>query len=184
MDGSRRSTKANAFFTGFGKNRRIVLYDTLIQEYSTEELLCVIAHEMGHCKKKHIQKRMTTGILHMGFIFFMISIFISYQGMFDAFFMTGTSIYAGLIFFSMLFSPMDMITSVIMHHFSRRDEYEADQFAVESTGKKSPMASALKRLSVQNLSNLHPHPFYVLLNYSHPPILERLKAIESITIKV
>ncbi len=177
MDGSKRSTKANAFFTGFGKNRRIALYDTLIKEHSTEELLAVIAHEMGHYKKKHIQKRMVTGILQMGFIFFLISIFISYQGLFDAFFMAEASIYAGLIFFSMLFSPIGMISSVVMQHFSRKDEYEADQFAVKTTGEKNSMISALKKLSVQNLSNLSPHPFYVFLNYSHPPVLERLKAI-------
>ncbi|SLM27899.1 Endopeptidase family protein [Desulfamplus magnetovallimortis] len=177
MDGSKRSTKANAFFTGFGKNRRIALFDTLIENYSTEELLAIIAHEIGHYKKKHIQKRMITGILQMGVIFFLISVFISYQGLFDAFFMTETSIYAGLIFFSMLFSPIDMIISVIMQFLSRKDEYEADRFAVKTTGLGTPMKSALKKLSVQNLSNLNPHPFYVFLNYSHPPIMNRLKAI-------
>lgn len=181
MDGSKRSTKANAFFTGFGKNRRIALYDTLIKEHSTQELLAVIAHEMGHYKKKHIQKRLVTAVLQMGFIFFLISIFISYQGLFDAFFMPEKSIYAGLIFFSMLYSPIEMFSSIVMQYFSRKDEYEADQFAVDTTGEKQSMISALKKLSVQNLSNLHPHPFYVLLNYSHPPILERLKAINSIS---
>ncbi len=180
MDGSKRSTKANAFFTGFGKNRRIVLFDTLIKNYTPHELLAVIAHEMGHYKKKHIPRRLAIGILQMGVIFYLISIFITYQGLFDAFFMESPSIYAGLIFFSLLFSPVDMVISIIMQHFSRTDEYEADRFAVETSGEKAAMVTALKKLSVQNLSNLRPHPFYVWLNYSHPPILERLKAIEAL----
>lgn len=179
MDGSKRSTKANAFFTGFGKNRRIVLFDTLIEQYSIQELLAIIAHEMGHYKKRHIPKRLIIGILQMGVIFYLISLFITYQGLFDAFFMETPSIYAGLIFFGLLFSPIDMVISVIMQHISRKDEVEADRFAVESSGDKEAMMTALKKLSVQNLSNLRPHPFYVWLNYSHPPILERLKAIEA-----
>jgi len=179
MDGSKRSTKSNAYFTGFGKNRRIVLFDTLIKEHNVNELVAILAHEMGHFKRKHIMKRIAAGILQMGFIFFLLSIFISHKGLFDAFFMDQHSIYAGLIFFGMLYSPIDLFISMIMQAMSRNDEYEADRFAVNTTPDKEAMVNALKKLSVHNLSNLFPHPFYVFLNYSHPPVLERIKAIRS-----
>lgn len=177
MDGSKRSTKSNAFFTGFGKNKRIVLFDTLIQRHSTKELVAVLAHEMGHFKKKHIIKKLSYGIIHMGVIFYLLSLFISHQGLFDAFFMDQKSIYAGLIFFSMLFSPIDFFLSIFMQAMSRKDEYEADKFAADTTYDKKDMINALKKLSVDNLSNLSPHPFYVFLHYSHPPVLKRIKAI-------
>ncbi len=180
MDGSKRSTKSNAFFTGFGKNRRIALFDTLIKNHSTDELVAVLAHEMGHFKKKHVIKRMITGILHMGVLFFLVSFFISYQGLFDAFFMEQKSIYASLIFFGLLYSPIDMVLSVIMQFISRKDEYEADRFAVETMGSGQALEKALKKLSVDNLSNLNPHWFYVFLNYSHPPVMDRLSAIRAL----
>lgn len=180
MDGSTRSTKSNAFFTGFGKNRRIALFDTLIAKHSTEELVAVLAHEMGHFKKKHIIKRMISGILHMGFVFFLIPFFVSFQGLFDAFFMEKSSIYAGLIFFGLLYSPIEMVLSIIMQFISRKDEYEADRFAVETIDSKEALEVALKKLSVNNFSNLTPHPFYVFLNYSHPPVMERIKAIRQL----
>ena len=180
MDGSKRSSKSNAFFTGFGKNKRIVLFDTLIKEQTTKELVAVLAHEMGHFKKKHIIKRMVTGIVQMGVIFFLISIFISHKGLFNAFFMENISIYAGLIFFSMLYSPIDMFISMIFQVLSRKDEYEADRFAAITLKESSSLISALKKLSVHNLSNLTPHPFYVFLNYSHPPVLERVNALKKI----
>ncbi len=179
MDGSKRSSKSNAFFTGFGKNKRIVLFDTLIKEQSSEELLSVLAHEMGHFKKKHIIKRMMIGVFQMGFIFYLISIFISHQGLFHAFFMKEISIYAGLIFFSMLYSPIDLFISILFQISSRKDEYEADQFAVETIKDSIPLINALKKLSAHNLSNLTPHPFYVFLNYSHPPVLARINALKS-----
>ncbi len=180
MDGSKRSSKSNAFFTGFGKNKRIVLFDTLVKEQTTEEIVSVLAHEMGHFKKKHILKRMVTGIIQMGFIFFLISIFISHEGLFHAFFMEKVSIYAGLIFFSMLYSPIDLFVSIILQISSRRDEYEADKFAVKTLNNSSGLINALKKLSVHNLSNLTPHPFYVFLNYSHPPVLERINILKSL----
>ena len=180
MDGSKRSRKSNAFFTGFGKNRRIVLFDTLIKEQTTDELVAVLAHEMGHFKKKHIIKRMLIGIIQMGFVFFLISIFISHRGLFNAFFMEEISVYAGLIFFSMLYSPIDLFISIIFQISSRRDEYEADRFAARSLRNSSSLISALKNLSVHNLSNLTPHPFYVFLNYSHPPVLERINRLKSL----
>ncbi|HCY83853.1 MAG TPA: peptidase M48 [Desulfobacteraceae bacterium] len=180
MDGSKRSAKANAFFTGFGKNRRIVLFDTLIQAHDTRELVAVLAHEMGHFKKKHIRNRLMLGIVQMGIIFYLLSLCISQESLFTAFSVTTPSVYAGLIFFSLLFSPVDMVISVALQKISRRDEYEADRFAADTTGAPSALISALKKLSAQNLSNLTPHPFYVFLNYSHPPVLERMTALNKI----
>jgi len=177
MDGSKRSSKSNAFFTGFGAHRRIVLFDTLIKRHTTGELVAVLAHEMGHYKKKHIIQSLVIGILQMGFMLFLLSFFISYQGLFDAFYMPRTSVYAGLIFFAMLFSPLGFFIGLIMQSLSRRNETEADRFAVQTTRDAQSMVDALKKLSVHNLSNLLPHPFYVFLNYSHPPVLQRIRTI-------
>jgi len=181
MDGSKRSSKSNAFFTGFGKNKRIVLFDTLIARHTIEELVSVLAHEMGHYKKKHILKSMILGILQSGIMFYLLSIFISYERLFDAFYIENVSIYAGLVFFGMLYAPMGFFLSLITLAISRKNEYEADWFAITTTRFKDPMVAALKKLSVNNFSNLVPHPFYVFLHYSHPPVLERIKAIESMT---
>ena len=177
IDGSKRSGKSNAFFTGFGKNRRIALFDTLVAQHTVSELMAVLAHEIGHYKKKHILQAMIIGILHTGAMFFLLSLFISYQGLFDAFHVEQKSVYAGLIFFGMLYSPIEFFLGLFMHKHSRKNEYEADRFAVETTGNPDAMADALKKLSAHNLSNLVPHPLYVFLNYSHPPVLERIKAI-------
>ncbi|MFH2060019.1 MAG: M48 family metallopeptidase [Pseudomonadota bacterium] len=180
MDGSKRSSRSNAFFTGFGKNKRIVLFDTLIKEQTIEELVSILAHEMGHFKKKHIVKRMGWGIFQMGFIFFLISLFVSHEPLFHAFFLKESSIYAGLVFFGMLYSPIDLFVSIILQISSRKDEYEADRFAAKTIKMNEPLISALKKLSAHNLSNLTPHPFYVFLNYSHPPVLERIKRLRSL----
>lgn len=176
MDGSKRSSKSNAFFTGFGKNKRIALYDTLIENHEEDELVAVLAHEIGHYKKKHIIKNMTISIAQTGIMFFLLSIFLNSEGLYDAFYMEQMAVYAGLIFFGMLYAPIDMIVSIFMQVLSRKYEFEADAFA-STTYKKEPMINALKKLSKDNLSNLTPHPFYVFLNYSHPPVLERIKAI-------
>jgi STE24 endopeptidase len=177
MDGSRRSEKSNAFFTGFGRHKRIVLFDTLIAQHTVSELVAILAHEMGHYKKRHILKTMIIGIVQTGIMLFLLSLFISYQGLFDAFCMDQKSVYAGLIFFGLLYSPLEFFMGVFMHMYSRKNEYEADQFAVETTKDPGSLSDALKKLAVHNLSNLIPHPLYVFLNYSHPPVLERLKAI-------
>lgn len=180
MDGSKRSSKSNAFFTGFGKHKRIALFDTLIEKHSIQELVAVLAHEIGHYKKKHILQSMIISVIHMGVMLFLLSIFLSHEGLFTAFYMDEMSIYAGLIFFGMLFSPIEEILSVVMQLFSRKNEFEADRFAVETTREHESMINALKKLSVHNLSNLTPHPLYVFFNYSHPPVLERIKAIREI----
>lgn len=178
MDGSKRSSKSNAFFTGFGKNKRIALYDTLIDNHTDDELVAVLAHEIGHYKRKHILKNMAISIAQTGIMFFLLSIFLNSAGLYEAFFMEQSSVYAGLVFFGMLYAPLDLILSIFMQILSRKYEFEADAFAGQ-TYKKEPMVAALKKLSRDNLSNLTPHPFYVFLNYSHPPVLQRIRAIRS-----
>ncbi len=180
MDGSKRSTKTNAFFTGFGNFRRIVLYDTLIEKHTKEELVSVLAHEMGHYKKKHILKTVILSILTTGVMFFILSLFINNRELFAAFKMQETSIYASLFFFAFLYTPIDMILSIFGSMISRKHEYEADAYAVETYKKPESMILALKKLSTENLSNLTPHPLKVFLSYSHPPVLERIQAIRRI----
>ncbi len=177
MDGSRRSSKSNAFFTGFGKHKRIVLFDTLVERHTVGELLAVLAHEMGHYKEKHIIQRLLLGVMQTGAMFFLLSLFISSQALFDAFYMKERSVYAGLVFFGVLYSAADFFAGLVMQMISRKHEYAADRFAVDTTGDAQAMADALKKISAHNLSNLAPHPFYVFLNYSHPPVLARIEAI-------
>lgn len=180
MDGSKRSSKSNAFFTGFGKNKRIALFDTLIEKHTTEELVAVLAHEIGHYKKKHIIKNMVISVLHTGIMFALLSIFLQVPALFDAFFMDQMSVYAGLLFFGLLYSPIETILGVGMQVLSRKHEYEADYFAARTIENREAMIDALKKLSKDNLSNLTPHPFYVFLNYSHPPVLQRVEAMRKI----
>ena len=177
MDGSKRSTKSNAFFTGFGKNKRIALFDTLIEKHTHDELIAVLAHEIGHYKKKHIPKNMVISILHMGVMFGLLSIFLNVPGLFEAFYMEQMSVYAGLVFFGLLYSPAEMLLSIGMQLLSRKYEYEADAFAARTIDNPESMVNVLKKLSRDNLSNLTPHPFQVFINYSHPPVLNRIRAI-------
>jgi STE24 endopeptidase len=178
IDGSKRSSKSNAFFTGFGKNKRIALFDTLIQKHTVAELVAVLAHEIGHFKKKHIIQGMIISILHMGLMFFLLSLFITQRELFEAFYMQNVSLYAGLLFFGLLFTPLEFLLSLAMNALSRKNEYEADSFAVVTPQHPESFIDALKKLSKDNLSNLTPHPFYVKMNYSHPPVVERIKAIK------
>jgi len=178
MDGSKRSTKANAFFTGFGRFRRIVLFDTLISKHTTEELVSILAHEMGHYKKRHILKAIIISILSTGLMFYILSIFMNNPGLFQAFQMEHVSIYASLFFFGFLYAPIEMILSIFGNMLSRRHEYEADAWAVRTYRRPQSMIAALKKLSVDNLSNLTPHPLKVFLSYSHPPVLARIRAIQ------
>jgi STE24 endopeptidase len=178
MDASKRSTKSNAFFTGFGKYRRIVLFDTLIKKHTVDELVSILAHEMGHYKKKHILKSIIISIITTGFMFFILSLFINNEGLFQAFKMENTSIYASLFFFAFLYSPINMFISILSNMLSRKHEYEADTYASETYGKFESMISALKKLTVDNLSNLTPHPLKVFLSYSHPPVLKRIQSLK------
>ena len=181
MDGSKRSTKSNAFFTGFGKFRRIVLFDTLIEKHTVDELVSVLAHEMGHYRKKHILQFLIISVATTGLMFFILSLFINNRGLFAAFKMEEISIYASLFFFGFLYVPVNMVFSVLTHILSRKHEYQADAYVVSTYKHPEAMITALKKLSVDNLSNLSPHPLKVFLQYSHPPILERIQAIRERT---
>lgn len=179
MDGSKRSSKSNAFFTGFGKNKRIALFDTLIENHTASELVAVLAHEVGHYKRKHIIQNMIISILHTGLLFFVLSLFLDSDMLFDAFYMSEKSVYAALIFFGLLYTPVEMILSLIMQISSRKHEFEADAFAADTIENPEDMVNVLKGLSKDNLSNLTPHPFYVFLHYSHPPVIKRIQAIRA-----
>jgi STE24 endopeptidase len=180
MDGSKRSTKTNAFFTGFGKFRRIVLFDTLIAKHTTQELVSVLAHEMGHYKKGHIHKFMIMSFINTIIIFFLLSLFIGNEGLFAAFKMQHISVYGALIFFGFLYTPISMFLSILQNVISRKYEYEADRYSVTTYKNPKAMIEALKKLSVDNLSNLTPHKMKVFMEYSHPPVLDRIKAIRKI----
>ena len=177
IDGSRRSTKANAFFTGLGRNRRIALFDTLIENHSVRELVAVLAHEIGHYRKKHITQSVVLGVLQTGILFFLLGLFLNNRGLFDAFAVEEMSIYGSLVLFFLLFQPVSRLLGFGMMIFSRRNEYEADAYAAEVTGHPEDLISGLKRLSKENLANLTPHPFFVFMNYSHPPTLKRIQAL-------
>jgi STE24 endopeptidase len=177
MDASKRSTKSNAFFTSFGRFRRIVLFDTLIKRHTLDELVSILAHEMGHYRRKHILKAILMSITTTGLLFFLLSLFINNEGLFSAFKMQNVSIYASLFFFGFLYEPIDMVLSIFSNILSRKHEYEADVYAVSTYGQPESMISGLKKLTVDNLSNLTPHPLKVFLSYSHPPVLERIRAI-------
>ncbi|MFZ2633292.1 MAG: M48 family metallopeptidase [Desulfosalsimonadaceae bacterium] len=183
MDGSKRSGKSNAFFTGFGRYKRIVLYDTLIDNHTTKELVAILAHEMGHYKKKHVFRMLAAGMVQTGLMLYVLSLFISSPTLFEAFYMETPSVYAGLVFFGFLYAPVDFFAGILMQFFSRKNEFAADRFAAMTTSDPASFALALKKLAVHNLSNLTPHPLYVFLNYSHPPVLERLKAIAGESVK-
>ncbi len=177
MDGSKRSSKSNAFFTGFGRNKRIVLYDTLVEKHTVPELVAVLAHEIGHYKKKHILQGIIISVLHTGVMFFLLSVFLTNEGLFKAFYMEKVSVYAGFVFFGMLYTPIELVLSIFMNMLSRKNEYQADRFASKTIENPETMVNALKTLSVDNLSNLMPHALYVFLHYSHPPVLKRIEAI-------
>ncbi|MBL0712628.1 MAG: M48 family metallopeptidase [Desulfosarcina sp.] len=183
MDGSRRSARGNAFFTGFGRNKRIVLFDTLVRQHSTEELVAVLGHEMGHYKQHHILGGLIISILQTGLMFFLLSLCITHPALFEAFKMPHSSVYAGLVFFGLLYAPIDFFSGLLSMLVSRRNEFSADRFAVRTTGDGAALINALKTLTVNHLSNLSPHPFYVFLNYSHPPVMQRIQTIRALSLK-
>jgi STE24 endopeptidase len=185
MDGSKRSTKSNAFFTGFGKNKKIALFDTLVENHTTEGLVGILAHEIGHFKCKHIVKRMVMGIIQSAVVFYLLGLVTDKNGpvaehLFNAFHMDNISVYAGLIFFGLLFAPVKKILSIFSNMSSRKHEFEADAYATNAQGTPDHLIQSLKKLSADNLVNLTPHPFPVFLDYSHPPMLERLEALKKL----
>lgn len=177
IDGSKRSTKANAYFTGFGAKKRIVLYDTLIKDMETEELVAVLAHEIGHYKKKHVVQGLLISLIQTGVILFIFSLLIDSPVLSKALGVVEPNFHIGLVAFGILYSPVSFVLGILMNILSRKNEYQADAFAAENY-KPEAMVSALKKLSVKNLSNLTPHPKYVFFHYSHPPLLQRLAYLE------
>jgi STE24 endopeptidase len=180
IDGSRRSSKANAFFTGFGSNKRIALYDTLINNHTVPELLAVLAHEVGHYKKHHIVRHLFIGQLNLLLLFLGASFCISRPELFEAFGVSRPSYYIGLTLYLISMRPFTVLFGILMNYWSRRDEFEADRFAAESLGDPNPLIQALKRLSKDSLSNLTPHPLLVGLHFTHPPVLARIVALRAI----
>jgi STE24 endopeptidase len=177
MDGSKRSSKANAFFSGLGPKKSIVLFDTLINEMTQEEILAVLAHEVGHYKHKHIYKSMLISIVSTGIIFFIFGQIMN-SDILGAVLGTPKSFHIALVVFSMLYSPISLITTPLMNLFSRKNEYEADAYAKESYDAE-PLISGLKKMSINHLSNLQPHPYYVFFHYSHPPLSARVEALSA-----
>ena len=181
VDGSRRSTKANAFFTGFGRHRRIGLFDTLIERCTEDELISIVAHEVGHYKKRHVTNGMLLSIAQLGLMLFVFGQLMQYPPLYSAFSLSEPSVYAGLTFCAFLYEPVSLVLQLVLLSRSRRNEYEADRFAVETTGLSEALVSGLKRLAGDSLSNLSPHPSYVFVNHSHPPLRERVVAIRGAT---
>lgn len=177
MDGSKRSSKANAFFSGFGKRKKVVLYDTLLEQHPPDELVAVLAHEIGHYKRKHILWSMILSVLQVGLMLFLLAQFIFSEQMSVALGGIEWSAELNIIGFTMLFAPISMVLGIGMNWLSRKNEFEADAYA-KTTFDGKPLAEALKTLSVKTLSNLNPHPWYVFVNYSHPPLLKRLERLE------
>jgi len=177
IDGSKRSTKANAYFSGFGSKKRIVLYDTLIKELEEDEIVAVLAHETGHFKKRHILQSMGSSVLVTGIMLFLFSLVVDNPRLSQALGADSSSFHMGLIVFGILYSPVSLLIGILGNHISRKNEFAADRFA-KMHGYALYLASALKKLSVSNLSNMVPHPAYVFFYYSHPPLLERLRYLE------
>lgn len=189
MDSSKRSTKANAYFSGLGKKKRIVLFDTLISTLTTEEIVAVLSHEIGHYKRKHTRKMLLFQVAYFGILFFIMSLFLKNDMIIaqtlyglgldqlnETYHITNGAFWLSIIVFGMIFSPVSTFVSILMNVVSRKNEYEADHFAKEN-GLAEPLISALKKLSSSSLSNLTPHPYYIFFHFSHPTLLQRIQAL-------
>ncbi len=178
MDGSKRSSKANAFFSGLGKKKKIVLFDTLINKHTTEELVAVLAHETGHFKLKHTFTSFIAGIIQTGIMLFVFSLIQGNPALIEALRASEPGLHLELLAFGFLYTPVSAISGILMHLISRKNEFEADAFA-KKTYDGISLINALKKLSADSLSNLTPHPAYVFVHYSHPPLLERIRALST-----
>lgn len=178
IDGSKRSTKANAYFSGFGSEKRVTLYDTLLNDLEEEEIVAVLAHEVGHYKKNHIIINMVLSILVTGFTLWLLSLFVGNPVLSAAMGVEKPGFHIGLIAFGILYSPISELTGIIMNYLSRKFEYQADNFA-KQTFSAAPLISGLKKLSKNSLSNLTPHPTYVFVHYSHPPLYKRFRNLQA-----
>jgi len=179
IDGSRRSTKANAYFSGLGPKKRVVLFDTLIKDHTVDELVAVLAHEIGHYKKKHTLQGMLISAVHAGFMLFLLGWFINRPELSLALGAERPSFHMGILAFGLLYAPVSLLLGILGNQISRHHEYEADAFAARQFSPE-PLKEALKKLSVNNLSNLRPHPAYVYVHYSHPPLLKRLSHLDKL----
>lgn len=177
IDGSKRSSKANAYFTGLGPKKRIVLYDTLINDLTTDEIVAVLAHEIGHYKLKHSLSGLILSILQTGVMLFLFSLFVGVDQFSQALGGKEASFHIGLIAFTILYSPLSLVIGLLTNGFSRRNEYQADDYASRHFNASS-LITALKKLSKNNLSNLTPHPLYVFFHYSHPTLLQRIQKMQ------
>jgi STE24 endopeptidase len=177
MDGSKRSTKANAFFSGLGHKKRIVLYDTLINDLTNEQIVAVLAHEAGHNKLKHTLWGAVMGVAQAGIMFYLFSLFVSSPVLSKALGVEEPNFHIGLLVFGMLYTPVSFVLGIVMGYISRKNEFAADAFAAKTSDAEA-LAAALKTISVKSLSNLTPHPLYVFFHYSHPPLPDRLKALK------
>ena len=177
IDGSKRSTKANAYFTGLGPKKRIVLYDTLINDLEQDEIVAVLAHEIGHYKKKHSLEGLIAGIIQTGIMLYLFSIFVKLPELSQALGGETASFHMGLIAFAILYTPVSLILGIFSNLISRKNEYQADAYASEHHSREA-LISGLKKLSRKSLSNLTPHPLYVFFHYSHPTLLQRIRAME------
>lgn len=176
IDNSKRSTRANAYFTGFGKKKRIVLFDTLIKQMTTEEIVAVLAHEVGHYKKHHIVWTFLFSIIQTGIILFLFSLLVSSPHLSTALGISQPKFHISMIAFGLLYNPISVATQLLANVFSRRNEYQADEFSAQNSNAQD-LVSALKKLASNNLSNLTPHPTYVWFKYSHPSLLQRVRAL-------
>jgi STE24 endopeptidase len=177
VDASRRSSKGNAYFTGVGKSKRIALFDTIVSRHPPRELVAILAHEIGHYKKRHVLVGTAVGIAEMGLFLGLFAVFLKQDGLFAAFGVSRPSVYAGVVAVAILLRLMQFVLSIGSAALSRHDERQADAFAAATTDGGAHLADGLARLSKDSLSNLTPHPFYVALNYSHPPVLERVRRL-------
>lgn len=177
IDGSTRSSHSNAFFTGFGKSKRICIYDTLVEKSTTPEILAILGHEIGHYQRNHIMWTTAATMLQTGFMLFFMQQTLDLDVVYTAFKIQTPSVYMGLILFSGLYAPVSFVTGIAMKMYSRRNEFEADEYSVETVGNSEALVSGLKSLSKNSQSNLTPHPLYVFVNYSHPPMIERINHI-------
>lgn len=177
IDGSKRSTKANAYFSGFGKEKRITLFDTLVKDLEEEEIVAVLAHEVGHYKKNHIIVNLAASILTTGFTLWFLSLFVGSPALSQALGVEEPSFHIGLIAFGILYSPISEITGLLMNYLSRKFEYQADNYAKKTYGA-APLISSLKKLTKNSLSNLTPHKAYVFMHFSHPTLLQRFRNLK------
>lgn len=177
-DGSRRSTRANAYFTGLGRRRRIALFDTLTDNHSVPEIVAILAHEVGHHRLKHVPKGFVWGILHSGVALYLLHLVLGQAELYEALRVSSQSVYVGIVGFALLYSPVEGAMSVVTNYVSRRHEFAADRFALDTSPCPRCLVDVLKKLSVVNLTHPAPHWLYVILNYTHPPLAQRLEAIE------